>query len=283
MKVISTVAGLQEELKEFHSAHKSVALVPTMGYLHEGHISLIDAARRENEIVVLSDFVNPTQFGPNEDYESYPRDLERDREIAEKAGVDYLFAPSVEEMYGTDGGIQFAAGPATSILCGASRPGHFNGVLQIVTKLFHIVQPTNAYFGQKDAQQLALIEMLARDYFFPVTVCSVPIVREEDGLAKSSRNVFLTSEERKEAPNIQQALLLAKQDFLQHQDKKQAIETAKEYIHANTSGRIDYIEVWSYPDLQEVQANTEKLIVAAAVYFSEVRLIDNILFSTEEI
>ncbi len=278
MKVVTTIDELQQELEKYRTAKKKIALVPTMGYLHDGHLTLAKAARKDNDIVVMSDFVNPTQFGPNEDYESYPRDLKHDEKIATEAGVDYLFAPSVEEMYPTDGGIRFEAGPASKILCGASRPIHFNGVLQVVSKLFHIVQPTHAYFGQKDAQQLALIKMMVRDFNFPLTICSVPIVREEDGLAKSSRNVFLTAEERKQAPTIQKALQQAQKEFLQSHDKDKAIQIAKTMIESETSGKIDYLELRSYPDLQEIHPETRHFLLATAVYFSNVRLIDNILF-----
>lgn len=283
MKVIKTIIELQQELEKYRIKNKKIALVPTMGYLHEGHLTLAKTARQENDIVVMSDFVNPTQFGPNEDYENYPRDLARDERIATEAGVDYLFAPSEDEMYPADGGIRIEAGPASKILCGASRPGHFNGVLQVVSKLFHIVQPTNAYFGQKDAQQLALIKLLVRDYNFLVTICSVPIVREDDGLAKSSRNVFLTAEERKQAPIIQQALQQAKADFLSNHDKELAIQKAIDMIETKTSGHIDYLELRSYPDLQEIHPETNQFLLATAVYFSNVRLIDNILFTNEEI
>ncbi|WP_146551985.1 pantoate--beta-alanine ligase [Rummeliibacillus sp. SL167] len=278
MKVVTTIDELQQELEKYRTAKKKIALVPTMGYLHDGHLTLAKTARKDNDIVVMSDFVNPTQFGPNEDYESYPRDLKHDEKIATEAGVDYLFVPSVEEMYPTDGGIRFEAGPASKILCGASRPIHFNGVLQVVSKLFHIVQPTHAYFGQKDAQQLALIKMMVRDFNFPLTICSVPIVREEDGLAKSSRNVFLTAEERKQAPTIQKALQQAQKEFLQSHDKDKAIQIAKTMIESETSGKIDYLELRSYPDLQEIHPETRHFLLATAVYFSNVRLIDNILF-----
>ncbi|MFJ8261291.1 pantoate--beta-alanine ligase [Rummeliibacillus sp. NPDC094406] len=283
MKIITTIVELQQELEMHHLENKKIALVPTMGYLHEGHSTLAKAARQDNDLVVMSDFVNPTQFGPNEDYENYPRDLARDEKIATEAGVDYLFVPTVDEMYPPDGGIRIEAGPASKILCGASRPGHFNGVLQVVAKLFHIVQPTNAYFGQKDAQQLALIKLLVRDYNFPVTICGVPIVREDDGLAKSSRNVFLTAEERTQAPIIQQALQQAKDNFLKHHDKELAIQNAIDMIETKTPGHIDYLELRSYPDLQEIHPETNQFLLATAVYFSNVRLIDNILFTIEEI
>ncbi|MEX3620896.1 pantoate--beta-alanine ligase [Viridibacillus arvi] len=278
MKIVSTIKELTAHITTVKKADKTIGLVPTMGYLHEGHMALATAARRENDIVVMSLFVNPAQFGPNEDYESYPRDLNRDSKIAEEVGVDFLFAPSVSEIYPTSGGIQILAGPQANILCGATRPGHFDGVLKIVTKIFHITQPTKAYFGQKDAQQLALIETLARDYNFPLEIRSVPIVREEDGLAKSSRNVFLTEQQRKEAVVIHQALILAKNHYFESENNIEATNFAKEHIIANSNGQIDYLQMLSYPDLTEVAEQTEKVLIAAAVYFGKTRLIDNIIF-----
>jgi len=277
MKVITTIQELQKELASYYVANQTIGLVPTMGYLHEGHQTLAKAAVAENDVVVMSDFVNPTQFGPNEDYEAYPRDLERDARIADEVGVAILFAPSVEEMYPYQGGVTFEAGPASKILCGASRPGHFNGVLQIVTKLFQIVRPTNAYFGQKDAQQLALIEMLVRDYNMPVTIRPIAIVREEDGLAKSSRNVFLSETERQLAPNLYETLQVLQRNIASFNQKK-----AIEQIEAATKGRVDYIELLSYPDLQPVTSEDTQVILAAALYYENVRLIDNIIFKVGE-
>lgn len=277
MKVITTIQELQKELAPYYVANHTIGLVPTMGYLHEGHQILAKAAVAENDVVVMSDFVNPTQFGPNEDYEAYPRDLERDARIADEVGVAILFAPSVEEMYPHQGGVTFEAGPASKILCGASRPGHFNGVLQIVTKLFQIIRPTNAYFGKKDAQQLALIEMLVRDYNMPVMIRPIAIVREEDGLAKSSRNVFLSETERQLAPNLYETLQVLQQNIASFNQKK-----AIEQIEAATKGRVDYIELLSYPDLQPVTSEDTQVILAAALYYENVRLIDNIIFKVGE-
>lgn len=277
MKVITTIQELQQALMPYYAANQTIGLVPTMGYLHEGHQTLATAAVSENDVVVMSDFVNPTQFGPNEDYEAYPRDLERDARIASDVGVDILFAPSVEEMYPHQGGITFEAGAASKILCGATRPGHFNGVLQIVTKLFQIVRPTTAYFGQKDAQQLALIEMLVRDYNMPITIRPIPIVREADGLAKSSRNVFLSAEERKLAPNLYKTLQSLQQTITQFDHI-----AAKAQIEAATNGRVDYIELLSYPDLKPVKEADTQLILATALYYDNVRLIDNIIFTVGE-
>jgi pantoate--beta-alanine ligase len=279
MKVIETIAQLREIINQAKKVSKTIGLVPTMGYLHEGHLTLATNARNENDIVVMSIFVNPTQFGPNEDFESYPRDLARDTKMAYSVGVDYIFAPSVEEMYPNDWGIKIHAGRQANLLCGASRPGHFDGVLQVVAKLFNIVQPDRAYFGQKDAQQVAIIETMVRDYNFPVTICTVPIVREEDGLAKSSRNVYLSQDERTQAPAIQQALKLAKLEMLHSGDPEKAVALASKIIEANTNGKIDYLTILSYPDLDEVTNKTEQIVFAAAVYIGKTRLIDNLIFS----
>lgn len=279
MRVIATIEQLKVIIRNAKSEGKTIGLVPTMGYLHEGHLTLANNARLENDVVVMSIFVNPTQFGPNEDFESYPRDLERDIKLAESAGVDIIFAPSIAEMYPTDGGIRIRAGRQAEILCGASRPGHFDGVLQVVSKLFNIVEPTRAYFGQKDAQQVAIIQTLVRDYNFPLEIRTVPIVREEDGLAKSSRNVYLTEQERKEAPAIYEALLIAKEQFEANRNFEEAIDFATQHIEKFTSGKIDYLQFLSYPDLKEVTDDTEQFLIAIAVYIGKTRLIDNIIFS----
>ncbi|MGE7982328.1 pantoate--beta-alanine ligase [Solibacillus sp. NPDC093137] len=279
MNVLTTIAELREVVQMAKYNRQSIGLVPTMGYLHEGHLTLAANARSENELVIMSIFVNPTQFGPNEDFESYPRDLPRDTELAKSVGVDYIFAPSVEEMYPHNGGISIRAGRQAHILCGATRPGHFDGVLQVVAKLFNLVQPDRAYFGQKDAQQVAIIQTMVRDYNFPVTIRVVPVVREEDGLAKSSRNVYLSAEERSQAPAIQQGLQLAKRELLESGSVESAIALAKRIIHDNTDGHVDYLMILSYPDLQEIDDRTEQIVVAAAVQIGKTRLIDNSIFS----
>ena len=279
MKVIYTIEQLRTTILNAKQQQKTIGLVPTMGYLHEGHLTLASEARKENDVIVMSIFVNPTQFGPNEDFESYPRDLPRDTKLAESVGVDYIFAPSVEEMYPHDGGIRIHAGQQATLLCGASRPGHFNGVLQVVAKLFNLMQPDKAYFGQKDAQQVAIIQTMVRDYNFPVQLRVVPIVREEDGLAKSSRNVYLSVEERSQAPAIQQALQVAKLELLDSGDVKKALEMAIKLINNNLSGKIDYLTLLSYPDLTELSNDTEQVVLAVAVYVGKTRLIDNLIFS----
>ena len=281
MNVLTTIAQLRQVVLATKNQHQTIGFVPTMGYLHEGHLTLAEQAKRENDIVVMSIFVNPTQFGPNEDFESYPRDLARDTKLAESVGVDYIFAPAVEEMYPQDGGIRIRAGRQAELLCGASRPGHFDGVLQVVAKLFNLVQPDRAYFGQKDAQQVAIIQTMVRDYNFPIELRIVPVVREEDGLAKSSRNVYLTETERTQAPAIQQALQLAKSELQETQDVEKALTLATKLIEDNTDGNIDYLSILSYPDLNEVTATTEQIVLAAAVYMGKTRLIDNVIFSVK--
>ncbi|QPA60076.1 pantoate--beta-alanine ligase [Lysinibacillus sphaericus] len=282
MKVMTTIQALTAEIQAAKQAHKTIGLVPTMGYLHEGHLTLAQTARAENDLVVMSIFVNPTQFGPNEDFESYPRDLPRDIALAESVGVDLVFAPSVEEMYPQDGGIRIHAGEQATILCGASRPGHFDGVLQVVAKLFHLTLPTRAYFGQKDAQQVAIITTMVRDFNFPLDMRVVPIVREEDGLAKSSRNIYLSESEREEAPAIHEALQLARDSFLATGDVREALAKAKAHIQIQTHGRIDYIELLAYPDLTPVTEKTQQVLLAAAVYIGKTRLIDNSIFTVKE-
>lgn len=281
MQVIHTISQLKQYVKEQKAAQRSIGLVPTMGYLHDGHLTLAREAKADNDVVIMSIFVNPTQFGPNEDFDSYPRDLERDTKLAESVGVDVVFAPSVEEMYPTDGGIKLLAGRQATILCGASRPGHFDGVIQVVAKLFHLAEPTRAYFGQKDAQQVAIIETLVRDFNFPLEIRTVPIVREEDGLAKSSRNVYLSEQDRGEAPHIYAALQKAKTHYTKTKNASESLAIAKQHIQENTNGKIDYIEFLSYPDLAEVTPETTKFLLAAAVYIGKPRLIDNIIFEVK--
>lgn len=275
MKTVQTV----NELKQIIAINntKTIGFVPTMGYLHGGHQALLNKARADNDIVVASIFVNPAQFGPNEDLDRYPRDIERDTQLATDAGVDVLFIPSAEEMYSFESGITIQVGELSTKLCGESRPGHFDGVLKVITKLFHLIQPTNAYFGQKDAQQLAIIETFVNAYNFPVQIVRVPTVRETDGLAKSSRNVFLSEQERVEAVHLYKALQLAKITWEQTNDLSEAITKGKEHIESNTSGKIDYLEALSYPSLQPVTNETKAVLFATAVFFEKARLIDNIL------
>ncbi|MGB6777367.1 pantoate--beta-alanine ligase [Planococcus citreus] len=277
MKVVNTVKDLRNWVLSTKESGQSIGLVPTMGFLHEGHLALVESAKSENDVVAISIFVNPAQFGPNEDFDRYPRNFDRDSMLAEKAGVDVIFAPSVEEMYPRKSQITMGAGTLADVLCGKSRPGHFDGVLKVVTKLFHLVQPDLAYFGQKDAQQLAIIESLVREFDFPLEIRRIATVREQDGLAKSSRNVYLSETERVEAPKLYQAL---QRGVTAARDGENPIPEMTRFIQSETSGKIDYIELLSYPDLTE--APNGQAILALAVQFQKARLIDNIIFNLKE-
>ncbi|MED4017324.1 pantoate--beta-alanine ligase [Sutcliffiella cohnii] len=279
MKRISTVSEMQEISINNKKSGKRIGFVPTMGFLHEGHLQLVKKAREHNDIVVLSIFVNPLQFGPNEDFEAYPRNIERDEMLAKEAGVDYLFYPSVEEMYKEKRTSVIQVVERSNVLCGVNRVGHFDGVATVVIKLFNIVLPDKAYFGMKDAQQVAVLEGVIEDYNIPVAIERVPTVREEDGLAKSSRNVYLTNEERAEAPVLYQALHLGKQLLLEGKTTNFVKNSIKEMIEKETTGHIEYIEVLTYPDLKSKSRNDKELIIALAVKFSKARLIDNIVFT----
>lgn len=277
MLILQTVNELKEWIQNTKKAGQTIGLVPTMGFLHEGHLSLVKKAKAENDKVVMSIFVNPAQFGPNEDFDRYPRNLDRDQQLAEGAGTDIIFAPSVEEMYPRESQIKLTAGAQADVLCGAKRPGHFDGVLKVVTKLFHLIEADLAYFGQKDAQQLAIIESLVEDFNFPIAIRRGKTIREEDGLAKSSRNVYLSEAERGEAPYLKKALEMGKEAFLLGQDP---IEPMTAYLNENTSGKIDYIELLDYPTLtNEIQNDA---ILALAVQFEKARLIDNVIFNPKE-
>ncbi|GAB1796416.1 pantoate--beta-alanine ligase [Priestia megaterium] len=282
MKVITTIKDMQQEMKKEKQLGHSIGFVPTMGYLHEGHATLLGAARTENEVVVLSIFVNPTQFGPNEDFDTYPRDFERDERVAKEANVDYLFYPSVEEMYKSSRSVAITVTDRVDVLCGQKRPGHFDGVATVLTKLFHIVTPDRAYFGKKDAQQVAVVDSLIEDFNFPVELRAVDTVREADGLAKSSRNVYLTDKEREEAPVLFKSLQTALQ-LLESGEKHVEIlkGTIRKEIEQHTSGKVDYIDVYTYPELKTIKQAAGKIIIALAVQFSKARLIDNVIVDVQ--
>jgi pantoate--beta-alanine ligase len=283
MKVITTIKDMQSEIMNQKALAKSIGFVPTMGFLHEGHLTLIKQARQENDIVVLSIFVNPLQFGPKEDYSAYPRDFERDRALAECEQVDFLFYPSVEEIYPSAPSVKVVVQERTDVLCGKSRPGHFDGVATVLTKLFHIVMPTRAYFGIKDAQQVAVVKGLIADFNFPIELISVDIVREEDGLAKSSRNVNLFPEERQQAPVLYKSLLEAKHAIeTGERHSERVIKQITERITSESNGLIDYVEIFSYPELKPLEKLEGTIIVALAVKFSKVRLIDNSIIHIED-
>ncbi|MFJ7636989.1 pantoate--beta-alanine ligase [Peribacillus sp. NPDC097264] len=278
MKTFTSAIELQKVLRHDRTNKKSVGYVATMGYLHEGHASLIENARRENDIVVLSIFVNPLQFGPNEDFASYPRDLDRDENLAVNAGVDYLFYPTVDEMYGENPSVKVVVQNRTDCLCGRKRPGHFDGVATVVTKFFNIILPDRAYFGMKDAQQVAIIDGLIQDLNFPIELVAVDIVREEDGLARSSRNVFLLEDERHEAKELYQSLLKAKDAIISgERNPQKVIALVEEHIKARTKGKIDYVEIYQYPELKLLDVLNGNIIIAVAVKFRHARLIDNII------
>jgi len=282
MKVVNTITELQELIKYEKSQHHSIGLVPTMGFLHEGHRALLKRARQENEMIVLSVFVNPLQFGPNEDLTNYPRDFDRDQKVAEEVGVDILFHPSVQEMYPNELSVTMQVHKRTNVLCGKSRPGHFDGVVTVLTKLFHLVQPNKVYFGKKDAQQVAVVDSLVNDLNFPLQIVAVDTVREHDGLAKSSRNVYLTEEERAGAPilyrSLQRGLELIRAG---EKNPESVISCIADMIHAETTGEVDYVSVLSYPNLETVKLINGDYIIALAVKFSKARLIDNVIFNQE--
>ena len=282
MKVITTIKDMQQEMKKEKQLGHSIGFVPTMGYLHEGHATLLGAARTENEVVVLSIFVNPTQFGPNEDFDTYPRDFERDERVAKEANVDYLFYPSVEEMYKSSRSVAITVTDRIDVLCGQKRPGHFDGVATVLTKLFHIVTPDRAYFGKKDAQQVAVVDGLIEDFNFPVELRAVDTVREADGLAKSSRNVYLTDKEREEAPVLFKSLQTALQLLESGEKHVESLKgTIRKEIEQHTSGKVDYIDVYTYTELKTIKQTAGKIIIALAVQFSKARLIDNVIVDVQ--
>ncbi|PFW91957.1 pantoate--beta-alanine ligase [Bacillus pseudomycoides] len=282
MKIVTTVQEMQQIASEIRASGKDSGFVPTMGYLHEGHATLLRQAREENEVVILSVFVNPLQFGPNEDLDRYPRDIERDEKVAKEAGVDYLFYPSVEEMYPAEQTTKVEVIKRTDVLCGKQRPIHFAGVATVLMKLFNITMPKRAYFGMKDAQQVAVIQGFVRDFNIPITIVPVDIVREEDGLARSSRNVYLSEKEREEAPHLYQSLCIAKKRIEAGERNPQIItRLVKEYIEKNTQGIVDYADLYAYPTLTEVETIGGRIILAIAVKFDNARLIDNITLTVE--
>lgn len=280
MKLCKTVAELRTEVALAKVAGRSIGLVPTMGALHEGHGSLIAAARKENELVIVSVFVNPTQFGPGEDLDAYPRTLEADCLLAEQMGADIVFAPTPKEMYPCEDMTWVeVAGDITKVLCGRSRPIHFRGVTTVVSKLFNLAQPDRAYFGQKDAQQVQVIKRMVKDLFFNVQLRIMPIVREADGLAKSSRNTYLSPEERQAGLVLSRSLRQAETLFQQgERNGAELVEIVREMIAAEPLSEIDYVEIYELPDLTPLAGKiTGPCLLAVAVRFGTTRLIDNII------
>ena len=281
MKIVETIAEVREQVKQWRKEGLTVGLVPKMGYLHEGHKSLIDRAVAENDRVVVSVFVNPMQFGPSEDLESYPRDMDRDAALCEKAGASLIFHPDPSEMYHKDFSSFVDMTTLTGGLCGKTRPIHFRGVCTVVSKLFNIVVPDKAYFGQKDAQQLAVIRHMVSDLNFGIEIVGCPIIREEDGLAKSSRNTYLSAQEREAALILSKSLAKGKEAL-----KAGEVDAAKirqiilDEIATEPLAKVDYVEVVDWNTLEPVETVKEPVLVAMAVYIGKTRLIDN--FITEK-
>lgn len=276
MKTVYTIKEVRENIKEWKKQGLTIGLVPTMGYLHEGHKSLIERAAKENDRVVVSDFVNPIQFGPKEDLAVYPKDLKRDEAVCVAGGTSLLFNPEPSEMYFKDAETYVNVDKITEVLCGARRPGHFRGVCTVVSKLFNIVKPDRAYFGEKDAQQLAVIKRMVRDLNFDIEIVGCPIVREADGLAKSSRNTYLTDEERSAAVVLSLSLKKARvalENGERNADK--LIEIIKCEIEKEPLSKIDYVEIVDSENLKKVSVINKRVLIAVAVYVGKTRLIDN--------
>ncbi|MBG9790819.1 pantoate--beta-alanine ligase [Brevibacillus laterosporus] len=282
MITISTIKELREALSVHKSAGKTIGFVPTMGYLHDGHLSLVEQAKNELDVVVMSIFVNPLQFGPNEDFSVYPRDLARDQKLAHDAGVHYLFTPSVEEMYPRPMLTNVSVQNITEALCGLSRPGHFDGVATVVTKLFNIVGADKAFFGQKDAQQVAVVEQMVADLQIPVQIVPCPIYREKDGLAMSSRNVFLSKEERSQALILYKSLSRV-EEMIANQQRDVAVlsNEVRNLIQSQPLAEIDYVEVKRYPEMSDIEIlkTGDRILIALAVKFGRTRLIDNVILT----
>lgn len=280
MQVVKTISEVREIVSSWRKEGLSVGLVPTMGFLHEGHQSLIEKSVSQNDRTVVSVFVNPIQFGPNEDLEAYPRDLEHDKTLVEKAGGDLIFHPEPSEMYPGHFTSFIDTTETTELLCGAVRPIHFRGVCTVVGKLFNIVCPDRAYFGQKDAQQLATIRRFVRDLNFPVEIIPCPIIREEDGLAKSSRNTYLSPEERQAALILSKSLRLGREAIEKGEENPQrVINIIKENLSTEPLARIDYVEIVDFENIQRIEKIEGETLVAIAVYIGKTRLIDNFIIT----
>ena len=283
MKILRTVEEIKAFSAEMSKAGKSIGLVPTMGALHEGHLTLMREARKNCEVVIASVFVNPTQFGPNEDYEVYPRRFEEDCAKLETVGVDAVFHPEPEVMYPKDYMTYVnVEGDITGKLCGARRPGHFRGVATVLTKLFNLSRATDAFFGQKDAQQVVVVRRFVEDLNIPVNIHMVPIVREESGLARSSRNMYLSAEEKEAALVLSHSLQKAERAFGEGEKQVEALKAlVREEISKEKLAEIDYVEIYSFPGLKEIAAVAEPALLAIAVKIGRTRLIDNVILGSE--
>ena len=279
MEVISKVAELQERIKDWKLKGLTVGFVPTMGYLHEGHLSLVREAKKRNDRAAVSIFVNPKQFGPAEDYNVYPRDFNRDAALLEKEGVDLIFYPAVEEMYPAGYKTYVEVEDLENRLCGRSRPGHFRGVCTVVLKLFNLIQPDEAYFGWKDAQQVIILKKMVEDLNLPVKIRSMPLIREKDGLALSSRNIYLNPQERQASVVLYRSLELAEEII--KNGERQAARIRQQMVNlisAEPLARIDYVEIVDPQTLEPLVTIDGDALVAVAVYFGRTRLIDNLRF-----
>jgi len=276
MKIIKTVSEMQQWVATVRATAQTISFVPTMGFLHQGHVSLLEAGRQRGDKLVLSIFVNPTQFGQGEDFEDYPRDLQQDSQLAATAGVDVIFAPPAKEMYPNGYATYVDVEGITETLCGASRPGHFRGVCTVVSKLFNIIQPQIAIFGNKDFQQLAVIKRMTTDLNLPVEIIGRPIFREPDGLAMSSRNVYLTAEQRVQALVLSQSLARAKELVATGQTAvADIISQLKTEIDKRPAARIDYVQICHQLTLQDQHTVDNDSVLLLAVYIGKTRLIDN--------
>ena len=277
MKIVKSIDELRKDLKGYKLEGKSIGLVPTMGFLHEGHASLIRKARAENDIVVVSDFINPIQFGPNEDLKTYPRDLEADSKLCENIGVDFIFAPEASEMY-HDRKTFVDIEDMSNNLCGAKRPGHFRGVCTVCTKLFNITGADRAYFGQKDAQQVAIIKKVVFDLNIPIEIIPCPIVREDDGLALSSRNTYLSDKERKAALCLSKAIFKGEELAKNGASVSEVLEKMKEIISSEKLAKIDYISAVDLTTMKDSKDFADDRLIAIAVFIGKTRLIDNFIY-----
>jgi len=282
MRVIETIIALRAELDAARQQRKTIGFVPTMGYLHEGHMSLVDHARQDNDVVVASIFVNPLQFGPTEDFAAYPRDLDADMKILKQHGCDILFAPSVDEMYPRAMATTVDVAQLGHHLCGQSRPTHFQGMATVVAKLFHMTMPNRAYFGQKDGQQVLIVRRMVEDLNMPVEVIAVPTVREQSGLAKSSRNSYLTDEQRTAASVLYRALSWAKAEIQSGVRNAAVIRRGMvEILATEPLVRLDYAEIVDVVTIAPVEQIQDTVMVAVAVYIGKARLIDNLLLTID--
>jgi len=278
MKLVTTISELRALLAEARHAGRTIGLVPTMGALHEGHLSLVRAAKAQTDFVVVSLFVNPLQFGPKEDLAKYPRNLEHDRELLEREGAHVLFAPAVEEMYPAGAVTYITVEALSQRLDGVSRPGHFRGVTTVVAKLFHIVEPSRAYFGQKDSAQHAILRRMVRDLNFPVEIVVCPIVREPDGLALSSRNAYLNGSERQQALILSRTLRQMREHFANGEhDAAKLIASGQSFLASKPGARLDYLAIVDPDTLEPVTRITQPTLVAIAAWVGSTRLIDNIV------